>query len=81
MAGNRMNELEMYKETLKAVHNEYNATLKSVEATLLMGAEYGFLTRDDNIESTIQATLHVARKALKDKMDELLREIEENERA
>lgn len=81
MAGNRMTEIEMYKEALKAVHNEYNTTLKSVEVTLLMGAEYGFLTRDDNIESTIQATLHVARKALKDKMDELLKEIEENERA
>lgn len=79
MAGNRMTEIEMYKETLKAVHNEYNTTLKKVEATLLMGAEYGFLTRDDNIESTIQATLHTARKALKDKMDELLKDIEENE--
>lgn len=75
-----MTEIEMYKETLKAVHNEYITTLKLVEANLLFGAVNGFLTRDDNIEGTIQATLHVAGRALKDKMDELLKEIEENER-
>ena len=75
-----MTEIEMYKETLKAVHNEYITTLKLVEECLLMGAKYGFLTRDDNIESTIQATIHVACDALKDKMDKLLKEIEENER-
>lgn len=74
-----MTDIEMYKETLKAVHNEYVTTLKLVEIALLRGAECGFLTRDD-IESTIQATLDVACKALKDKMDELLKEIEENER-
>lgn len=75
-----MTEIEMYKETLKAVHNEYITTLKLVEASLLTGAKYGFLTRDDNIESTIHATIHVACNTLKDKMDELLKEIEENER-
>jgi len=75
-----MTEIEMYKETLKVVHNEYVTTLKAVENSLLIGASYGFLTRDDDIESTIQATMHVACDALKDKMDELLKEIEENER-
>ena len=38
------------------------------------------MIRDDNIESTIQATLHVACNALKDKMDGLLKEIEDDER-
>lgn len=74
-----MTEIEMYKETLKAIHNEYVTTLKAVESCLLRGASYGFLTRDDDIESTIHATMHVACAALKDKMDELLKEIEENE--
>lgn len=75
-----MTELEMYKETLKAVHNDYIDTLILVEENLLEGAVNGFLIHDDDIESTIQATLYVARMALKNKMLELLKEIEENER-
>lgn len=76
-----MTEIEMYKETLKAVHNEYITTLKMVEETLLIGARAGILTRDDDdIERTIHATLKVAYTALKDKMDGLLKEIEEDER-
>lgn len=75
-----MTEIEMYKETLKVVHNEYIMTLKEVKESLLMGARAGVLPRDDDIESTIQATLNVACSALKDKMDGLLKEIEEDER-
>ena len=37
-----MTEIEMYKETLKVVHNEYITTLKIVEESLLMGARAGF---------------------------------------
>jgi len=74
-----MTEIEMYKETLKAVHNQYVTTLQVVEMNLLHGAELGILKRDDHIESTIHATLETASAALKYKMDELLKEIEENE--
>lgn len=75
-----MTEIEMYKETLKTVHNEYIATLHSVMIDLCAAARDGMLTVDDDLESSIYATLEVAREALKDKMDYLLKEIEENER-
>lgn len=76
-----MTEIEMYKETLKAVHNEYIITLKSVEVELYAAARSGELTLDGDLESSIYAAIEVACKALKDKMDYLLKEIEENERA
>lgn len=83
-----MTEIEMFKETVKAVHNQYIEVLSTLEDTLHAGIQSGIakLPEDIKVEEALiimHATINSACMALKDSYDATIRTIEsemENER-
>jgi len=76
-----MTEIEMYKETLKAVHNQYIKVLRKVENAICKGYLSDEIPRADNVgidDALIltHATCNVLYAALKDSCDTALKTIE-----
>lgn len=76
-----MSELEIYKETVKAVHNQYIEVLTTLEATLHEGMVSGEVKFKEHINVvdaliTMHATINIACKALKDSCDAVIETIE-----
>ena len=76
-----MTEIEMYKETVKAVHNQYINVLSTLEDTLHDGMKSGEVKLPENIKVSealiiMHVTINVACKALKDSCDAAIKTIE-----
>ena len=80
MAGNRMTELEMYKETVKAVHNQYIEVLTELEDRIHDAYISRLIpTYNVDVEDALiitHATFNIACKALKDSCDAAIKVIE-----
>ena len=76
-----MTEIEMYKETVKAVHNQYIEVLSALEDTLHDGIQSGKAKFPENIKVEealiiMHATIDIACMVLKDSCDDAIRTIE-----
>lgn len=76
-----MTEIEMYKETIKAVHNQYIEVLATLEDTLHDGMVSGKVEFKENVKVVdaliiMHATINIACKALKDSCDAAIETIE-----
>lgn len=76
-----MTKLEMYKETVKAVHNQYIEVLSALEDTLHDGIVSGEVSMIKNVKTVdtliiMHATINVACQALKDSCDDAIKAIE-----
>lgn len=75
-----MNQIEMYKETLKAVNNEYQRVLTQLEEELFNAYEIGEIPlRGVDLKDTERIMLSVlmtAKRLLKLHCDDLLEQIE-----
>lgn len=75
-----MTEIEMYKETIKAVNNEYQRVLLDLEESLYIGYESGEIALYGvELKDTLRimhVALMTARLAMKTRCDDLLEQIE-----
>lgn len=76
-----MTEIEMFKETVKVVHNQYIEVLRTLEDTLHDGMVSGELTLLENVKVVdaliiMHITINVVCKALKDSCDAAIETIE-----
>ncbi len=75
-----MTEIEIYIETLKAVHNDYILELRSLEETLCDAYNKGYIPLNgadkEACVSVIHATINIAIMSLKMRMDARMYEIE-----
>lgn len=73
--------IEMFKETVKVVHNQYIEVLSTLEDTLHDGMVSGEVPIPENVKTVdalmmMHATINVACKALKDSCDAPIKTIE-----
>lgn len=76
-----MTEIEMFKETVKVVHNQYIEVLLTLEDTLHDGIVSGEISMAENVKIVdaliiMHATINVALKALKNSCDAAIKVIE-----
>lgn len=76
-----MTEKEMFKETVKAVHNQYIKVLTTLEDTLHDGMVSGEVSITENVKIVdaliiMHGTINVACEALKDSCDAAIKTIE-----
>lgn len=76
-----MTEIEMFKETVKAVHNQYIEVLSTLEDALHDGMVSGEVSMIENVKIVdaliiMHATINIACKALKDSCDAAIAAIE-----
>lgn len=76
-----MTEIEMFKETVKVVHNQYIEVLSTLEDTLhdgIMSGEVSMIKNVNIVDALIimHATINVACQALKDSCDAAIKVIE-----
>jgi hypothetical protein len=76
-----MTEIEMYKETVKAVHNQYIEVISTLEDTLHDAYVSGIIPRFNNVDIKdaliiTHATINTVCRALKDSCDATIETIE-----
>lgn len=78
----RMFEIIMYKEIVKAVHNQYITVIRGLEDALHEGYASGLIVSNDDIAndlSIMHATINTVCRALKDSCEVAIEVIESEE--